>query len=94
MTVKQLALHAIAESLRGLADELETLVAPADKPPADKPPADKPPADKPAADSQALIEESRSVAKTLLTDGDSGGAEARAETLLRTLETRVAVLKQ
>ncbi len=81
MTVKQLALHAISESLSGLAAELETLVAAA-------------PAGAPPADSQALIEEARSVAKTLLTDGDTGGAENRAETLLRALEAAVEALKR
>lgn len=80
MTAKRLALHAIAESLSGLATELETLIAAA-------------PADTPQADSQALIEEGRSVAKTLLTGEDGGGAENRAEALLRELEARVESLK-
>ena len=85
MTVKQLALQAIAESLSGLANELETLLAAA---PAGTPPADNQP------NGQALIEEGRSVAKTLLADGDTGGAENRAETLLRELEAAVEALKR
>ena len=65
MTAKRLALHAIAESLSGLVTELETLVAAA-------------PPDTPLADSQALIEEGRSVAKTLLTGEQGRDAAAGA----------------
>ena len=85
MDVKQLALQAIAESLSGLATELETLVAAA---PAGTAPSDN------QANSQALIEEGRSVAHALLSDGGDGGAETRAETLLRELETAVEALKR
>ena len=81
MNVKQLALQAIAESLSGLANELETRLAAA-------------PAGTAPANSQALIEEGRSVAHALLSDGGDGGAENRAETLLRELETAVEALKR
>ena len=81
MNVKQLALQAIAESLSGLANELETRLAAT-------------PAGTPLANSQALIEEGRSVAHALLSDGGDGGAENRAETLLRELETAVEALKR
>ena len=85
MIVKQLALQAIAESLKGLANELEGLVASA---PAGTPPADN------LADNQALIAEGRSVANALLSDEDDSGAETRAETLLTELENAVEALKR